>query len=180
MIKPPDISDIIRKKINRRKNIHIGVFANNQLRKNVHNQIAAALMIDNALVHTTDKKEYSYFNCDNRIIEHPSRLQWKDFMFLLSQMDINLYNTYTESWGQVVVESLALSVPCITNNSSGVLSFHKELKEKLVVVQHDNPSAISKKIIQALSEKDQIMLLSESYIKQLTEISQERLYNFLN
>jgi glycosyltransferase involved in cell wall biosynthesis len=180
IIPPPDVSGICRERAIMRKSIHIGVFANNQLRKNVHNQIAAALMIDNTLVHTTSKNEYVYFDAGDRIIEHPTYMPWDSFMFLLSQMDINLYNTYTETWGQIFIESLALGVPCLTNNSSGVLDFDDELREKLLVPEHDNPTAFAKKIEQALAEKEQIISLSARYISLLAKISREKLNDFLN
>ena len=180
ILPPPDISQVIHEKVIRRINTHIGVFANNQLRKNVHNQIAAALMIDNALVHTTDKFEYGYFKCDNRIIDHSSGLPWNDFMFLLSQMDVNLYNTYTETWGQIVVESLALGVPCLTNNSSGVLDTNLKLKEKLVVSEHDNPMAIADLINDVLANRDEIIQMGYEFISDLKLISQKKLNAFLN
>lgn len=180
LIPPPDISDVIHEKADRRKNIHIGIFANNQLRKNTHNQIAAALMIDNAMIHTTDKFEYSYFDCNNRIIEHPSCLKWNDLMFLLFQMDINLYNTYTETWGQIVVESLALGVPCLTNNSSGLLDINEQLKKYLVVSEHDNPLAIAESINYALRSKEEIIRLGNIYINDLKKCAQIKLNAFIN
>lgn len=180
ILPPPDISKIELARIQNRKHIHIGVFANNQLRKNVHNQIASALMIENAIVHTTDKFEYAYFNCDDRIVEHSSGLQWNEFMFLMSQMDINLYNTYTETWGQIVVESIALGVPCLTNNSSGVLDTNTLLKAKLVVAEHDNPIAIAESIKLALDNREEIIRLGYTYIKELKEIAQIKLETFLS
>jgi glycosyltransferase involved in cell wall biosynthesis len=179
LLPPPDINGLQLACLHDRKYIHIGVFANNQLRKNVHNQIAAALMIENALVHTTDKFEYSYFNCDDRIIEHSSGLDWKEFMFLLAQMDINLYNTYTETWGQIVVESIALGVPCLTNNSSGVLDTNEKLKKELIVAEHDNPIAIADQIMRTLEQRDEIVRLGADYISDLNEIAQQKLDAFL-
>jgi glycosyltransferase involved in cell wall biosynthesis len=179
ILPPPDTTSILREKVSIRNHTHIGVFANNQLRKNVHNQMAAALMIDNAMVHTTDKSEYAYFNSDNRIIQHASKLAWEEFMFLLSQMDINLYNTYTETWGQIVVESLAMGVPCLTNNSSGVLDTNKQLKNWLVVPEHDNPSAIAGAIKETLENREEIVQLGYQFIEDLKIVAQNKLNEFL-
>lgn len=180
IIPPPDVSGIKKEKINGKKNIHIGVFANKQLRKNVHNQIAAGLMINNAIIHATEVSEYSYFGNKERIIEHPSGMAWSSFMFLLSQMDINLYNTYTETWGQIVIESMAVGVPCLTNNSSGVLDYNNDLKRNLVVEEHDNPTAISEQIKLVFERKDEINTLSVSYLEELKRIAAEKISVFLN
>lgn len=179
LLPPPDTRSVIHEKVTFRNHIHIGVFANNQLRKNVHNQMAAGLMIENAMIHTTDKSEYYYFNSDDRIIQHASRMAWEEFMFLLSQMDINLYNTYTETWGQIVVESLAMGVPCLTNNSSGVLDTNQQLKEKLVVAEHDNPSAIAAAINETLAHREEIVQLGYQFVDDLKAVAQNKLNEFL-
>lgn len=179
ILPPPDVSNVIREKSIKREHLHIGVFANNQMRKNVHNQVAAALMMEKSIVHASDSGEYGYLS-RNRIINYPRCVPWNQFMFTLAQMDINLYNTYTESWGQLVVESLSLDIPCLTNNSSGVLDYLQELKEILVVNEHDNPYAIYERIKVVLEKKDEVKVLSSKYIRILKESAEMKLYNFLN
>lgn len=50
---------------------------------------------------------------DVRIIEHGKNLTRDRFLQVLGSMDLNLYMSYSESWGLVAYESEALGVPCV-------------------------------------------------------------------
>ena len=52
---------------------------------------------------------------DERIIEHGKNLTHDRFLQVLGSMDLNLYMSYSESWGLVAYESEALGVPCINS-----------------------------------------------------------------
>ena len=125
--------------------VHIGVFGNGTYNKNRHNQVAAALQIENSVVHVVYGNEFEYLDFDNRIVSH-SGLSRQDFLNLAGSMDVNLYISYSESWGMVVTESISMGVPCLASNNSGILSYNKALEEQLVVVDYDNPKAIADSI----------------------------------
>lgn len=163
-LKPQEFSD---------GKLHIGVFASNQLRKNVHNMVAAALMTENSVVHIFESNEMDIYRQQHRFVLHPSNLPRNEFLGLLGSMDINLYNTYTETWGQIVVESLSMGVPCLTNNSSGVLDLSPELKKMLVVDEHDNPAALARAIIITMQQKAIILRLSKPYLAEIESNSTE-------
>jgi glycosyltransferase involved in cell wall biosynthesis len=74
-----------------------------------------ALLIEKAIIHVLDKSIFSYLNMDNRIIEHGKNLPKEKFLGILGSMDLNLYMSYSESWGLVTYESEAMGVRCIGN-----------------------------------------------------------------
>jgi glycosyltransferase involved in cell wall biosynthesis len=93
--------------------IHIGVFGADTFNKNLHNQVIHALMIENTIVHVLDKSIFKYLELDERIVEHGKNLPRDEFLRILGSMDLNLYMSYSESWGLVAYESEAMGVPCL-------------------------------------------------------------------
>ena len=93
--------------------IHIGVFGGDTFNKNLHNQVAHALLIERSIVHVADKSVFRYIDQEDRIVEHGKNLPRETFLQILGSMDLNLYCSYSESWGLVVSESEAMGVPCL-------------------------------------------------------------------
>ena len=58
-------------------------------------------------------------------------------------MDINLYCSYSESWGQVFVESLLCDFPCIVSMNSSLIDVYFTDFPELFVSQNDNPVFIA-------------------------------------
>lgn len=131
--------------------IHIGVFGNDSYNKNRHTQVAAASLIPNSVVHFVGNDEFDYLLPPERKVQH-SIMDYPTFLGVLGSMDINLYCSFTESFGQVVLESLALGVPCIHNNNSGILDDYPELQELLVLEYYDYIHYLAKKIEKILSK----------------------------
>jgi|TARA_B110000114_G_scaffold181554_1_gene219189 glycosyltransferase involved in cell wall biosynthesis len=129
--------------------IHIGIFGNNSFNKNRHNQVAAAAMVPNSVIHIIGENEFTYLLPNDRVISH-KQLNRKKFLELLGSMDINLYCSYSESWGQVVLESLELNTPCISSNSSGIIKTVESKYKKLFIDQVDNPLVIYNAIVENL------------------------------
>ncbi|MBI34582.1 MAG: hypothetical protein CMP67_04375 [Flavobacteriales bacterium] len=139
------------------KKIHIGVFGNASFNKNRHTQVLAASLIENSQIHVISPNEFSYAVDNSRIITH-NNLNKENFLKLLGSMDINLYVSYSESWGQVITESISMGVPCLASNNSGVFDSNETLKSALLVSDYDNPYEIAKKIKSVLR-----MNLKEEY-----------------
>lgn len=137
------------KKFNDNK-IHIGVFGNNSYNKNRHIQVAAAALIPDSIVHVIGENEFSYLLPKHRVITH-EQMSRKEFLEILGSMDINLYCSYSESWGQVTLESLALGVPCLTGNNSGIIHKLRPEEKKYVLNIVDNPFVIANKIVESLN-----------------------------
>lgn len=129
--------------------VHIGIFGNNSYNKNRHNQVAAAAMVENSIIHVIGDNEFSYLLPDERIICH-KQLDRIQFLELLGSMNINLYCSYSESWGQVILESLELNTPCVSSNSSGIKKEVDAKYKSLFIDQIDNPLTIYNSIIENL------------------------------
>ena len=122
--------------------IHIGIFGNNSYNKNRHNQVAAAAMVENSIIHIIGDNEFSYLLPNDRIICH-KQLDKTQFLELLGSMHINLYCSYSESWGQVIMESFSIGVPCLFTDNSGISNF---MGNKYVIKQPDDIVEIHNKI----------------------------------
>lgn len=157
--------------------INIGVFGNSNFNKNIHNQVAAALFINESKVHIICDHDFSYLDKNNRIIKH-NKTERKEFLGLMASMTINSHISFSESWGQIVTESLALGVPCLTSNNNGIFDYDDYLAEKLIVNQYDNPIGIAKQIEKVLNEREEIRNRGIEYVKELNIIAEEKLKAF--
>lgn len=157
--------------------IHIGVLGNDQFRKNLHNQVVAAAMIREAQIHITTDTPFDYLP-NPTLIRHKTGQSHADFTRILGSMHVNLHLSYSESWGQLTTESLAMGVPCLTSYHSDVFDYDEDLKEILVVNDYDNSFAILQRIENILSI-DSLPERCISYIKRLNQESEKSLEKFL-
>lgn len=156
--------------------INIGIFGNTSFNKNLYNQIAAALALENVIIHTSLETKFPAFGFDDRIIIHPF-LDHLTFIQLISQMDINLHLSFSEGMGgQVFTESLALGVPCLTSFNNEYLKHDLYLQKLLTVDQYENPSQISKAIEHIISLD---MSLLEKRLKDYSLIIEKEHENLL-
>lgn len=156
--------------------INIGIFGNISFNKNLYNQIAAALAIENVIIHTSLETKFPAFGFDDRIIIHPF-LDHLTFIQLISQMDINLHLSFSEGMGgQVFTESLALGVPCLTSFNNEYLKHDLYLQKLLTVDQYENPWQISKAIKHIISLD---MSLLEKRLKDYSLIIEKEHENLL-
>lgn len=158
--------------------IRIGVLGNDQFRKNLHNQLVAASMLEKAQIHVTTNSPFSYLP-QAKIIRHQTGQNHSDFTQLLGSMHVNLHLSYSESWGQLTTESLAMGVPCLTSYHSDVFDYNEDLKQKLVVADFDNSWAIKEKIESVLADSS-LPNLCKSYIQELNRLSDQSIEHFLN
>lgn len=159
--------------------IRIGVLGNNAFRKNLVNQFVAASMIDNAEIHITSEELLDIFPNTSNVVLHTGGMEHQAFINLLASMDINLHVSYSESWGQITTESIALGVPCITSYHSDVFDYSEELKEQLIVEDYDNSTAISDKIQELLKNNSVEKKSLLAYSAKLNDIAKNTIDNFL-
>lgn len=95
------------------------------------------MAVNNSIVHVLNKNDAQFWDENDRIVVHDN-LSRQDFLNILSNMDLNLYVSYSESWGQVITESISCGVPCLVSNNSGIFAFSDELREELEIVEYDN------------------------------------------
>lgn len=148
--KSPILSSNISKPL---QGLNIGVFSGNTFNKNKHTQAISALLIDKSNVHVFNKDEFNYLPNTNRIIGIQSGLEHDQFITKLSQMTINSYLAFSESWGNVILESAAVGVPCLTTANNGVYFLNPTLEEKLVVKNYDDVTAIAKQMSSVIEER---------------------------
>ncbi len=129
--------------------VHIGVFGNSSYNKNRHTQVIAASMIENSVVHIIAPNEFDYVLESNRIKIHEN-CDRKSFLKLLGSMDVNIYCSYSESWGQIVLESIALETPCLFSYNSGL---HNFLGDQFLIKNCDNIQEIHSKLKSVLEKK---------------------------
>jgi glycosyltransferase involved in cell wall biosynthesis len=93
--------------------VHIGVFGWDTFNKNLHNQVIYSLLNPNTVIHVLDKSMFDYLELGDRIIGYGGNLPKEKFLSILGAMDLNLYMSYSESWGLVAYESEAMGVACL-------------------------------------------------------------------
>lgn len=168
-VAPRQLSDTIR----------IGIFGGNNFNKNIHTQVLAALAIPNAEIHVLDKSKFSYLNLAHRIEGYNGYLSHQKFIEVLSSMHINLYLAFSESWGNIITESLSFGVPCLATINSGVFDFDEYLSKYLVVNDYDNIPAITQKICEVIDKYSDLSERSIQYSRILNQRADSMLEEFL-
>lgn len=160
--------------------LNLGVFSHDSFRKNLHNQVAAALLFPDARVHAHEEERFDYFHCRDRFVVHPFEESYDKFLETLGGMTLNFYVTFSECYGMVIAESLSLGVPCLASCSSGLFDYDEFLKKWLVVDDYDNPEAIFRQGQLVLENRNEIVIRGKEYIRKLNQIAAEKLTAFLN
>lgn len=160
----------------------IGVLggAHDPFGKNVHAQVAAALLVDEAVVHVPEDLDVSYWDCEHRLVRHPTLLSHDAFTAVLGDMDVNLHLSFSESWGQVTAESLARGIPCLTAPRSGIYDHDAVLREVLVSDHFDNPWELSRHIHAVLDDRPRISPRCRALVADLNRLAAARLDEFLH
>ena len=160
--------------------IKIGVFGNTSFNKNLYNQIAGALAVDGAEIHTTIQTGFDDLGYDDRIVIHPF-LDHLSFIKLMSEMTLNSHLSFSEGMGgQIFTESLSQGVPCLTSYNNEYLKFDKYLQDLLTLDQYDNPWEIKKAIEKVLNENlETVSLRLIQYSSHIKKEHEELLETFL-
>lgn len=159
--------------------LHIGVLAHDTFRKNIHNQVTAALLIDGATVHVAGTPALGYWGCPHRLVHHPATIPHGDYVSLLGSMDVNLHLSFSESWGQVTAESLAMGVPCLIADHSDVYDYDPLLREHLVSPHFDDPLALASDVVRVIEERHALAGRCREYVGTLNRMAEHLLREFL-
>lgn len=157
---------------------NIGVWGNSGFNKNVASQILAALYVNNSTVHILENDDYVFFK-QERVVRYKAPVPHAELMALIRNMHINYYLSFSETWGHVVTESLAMGTPCLTTSSSGMFDFDPELKHYLVVDNYDNLTAIAQKTKQVFENYDWIVNRGHEYLEKTNRLADELLIKLL-
>ena len=145
----------------------IGIFGTENFNKNLHNQVCGAAMVPDGHIYVTQPQLYTYLN--TRYITGIPRSNHHQFLGYLASMDVNLHLSFSESWGQIAAESMALGVPCLTSPNTNLLDNDEELKQLLTVIRTDSPVCIADQIETVLSTPG----LGDRCIKYIAGINRE-------
>lgn len=159
--------------------LNIGVMTHDAFRKNLYNMVSAGLLHKEAKVHLKSEYLTYYLQNQERIVKHGYLKSQDDFFRVIGGVDLNMYVTFSECWGQFVNESLALGVPCLCSDVSGVLDYDKELKEMLVVKEFDNDYAIYEKSKEVLNNLDYFKEKGPEYVRFVNSYAEYYLTLFL-
>lgn len=162
-----------------KEHAHIGVFTHDLYRKNIDNQVVASLMLDNSKVHVRKNYQYEYLFSEDRFVYHPYFNDYLEFQQLLGSMDVNLYVSFSECFGQIITESIAMGVPCLAADNSGIFDFNANLHELLVVTEFDDSNSIYYKLKEVFMLKGALKDELKDYIVLLNKKSQESIDAFL-
>lgn len=158
---------------------HIGVLVNNSFRKNFYTQVLAALMVPDAVVHVTNAKELGFLGQSDRIVAH-GFLPHEDFVRVLGQMHLNLHVTFSEGCGgQVLMESCAQGVPCLSALNSDFFELNPGLERALVVQMADDAYSIAQKIQQVLPQRAALAPILCQHIARINEEAKGHVQAFL-
>ncbi len=165
------------------KEIRIGLYAAkcDDWRKNMFTQIAAASLIDNAVIDMVPLNEEAieFANIVGVKIEGVNNsLKREELIERMSLNDINLYVTFSECAPMLPLESLEMGVPCITGNNH---HYFKDgpLEEYLVVNNEENPLEIKEKIDKSLAFQDEVLKLYKKFSKDNLEQAKKDIDDFL-
>jgi glycosyltransferase involved in cell wall biosynthesis len=144
---------------------HIGVFGDGGWIKNTVVQLAAACMLENIVIHVIRLPSSPYFQrCRAQVVVHGLMSQ-RRFLNFMSQVDLTMYVSLSESFPMTVMESLSVGVPCLTSNTHGLFNNDPFLKKYLVVPEHDNPDLIRKAILRVLEHRHELIPRFESFLE---------------
>lgn len=161
--------------------VKIGVLANHDFRKNIHNQVAGALLIDHSNVYVSKKDKFDYFeNHVHRIKNIADLLPHNEFIQLIHNMTINMYVSFSESWGHVILESLAGGIPCLASNTSSIFDSNEVLANALVVDKFDDSFAIYTKAKSILDNYEEISAESIKHVQNINKLADDMMEHFLN
>lgn len=161
--------------------LKIGVLGNHDFRKNLNNQIAAALIFNNSKVFVKEKAPYEYLDIsNNRLIENSGTVVHTEYVKQLHKMNLNMYVSFSESWGHVILESLAGGVPCLATNTSSIFDSNDYLANNLIVEKFDDSFAIFKKAENVLNNYKEISKECMEHVVAINNKSDELLNQFLD
>ncbi|MCS6917676.1 MAG: hypothetical protein RMK52_07705 [Chitinophagales bacterium] len=159
--------------------LHIGAFGHEAFRKNLHNQVAAALLFPEAQVHVASGPELDYLGNSHRLILHQFTENYNEFLDTLGSMTMNFYATFSECYGMIIAESLARGVPCLASGSSGFFDWDPDLGRELICDEIDDPNALYRKAEHLLNHRNRLAERGRQYVIRLNEIGWQLLHEFL-
>ena len=115
----------------------------------------------------------------HRIKSVPNLLPHEEFIQLIHNMTINMYVSFSESWGHVILESLAGGIPCLASNTSSIFDTNEVLSNTLIVEKFDDSYSIYKKAQFILDNYKKISNESLKHVQNINKLADDKLEEFL-
>jgi glycosyltransferase involved in cell wall biosynthesis len=140
--------------------VRVFIPATDHLRKNIHTQLVAALMLEEIdEVHIIGPVDIAYLKSsldrEERIVVHPT-LSRNSVLDLMNRSTIVLYVTISECAPIVPLESFVAGVPCLSGANHGLLKDNPFLEEMLIVEREDDPNSIVDAILKVKDHYEEI------------------------
>ena len=164
--------------------VRIGIYAakTDDWRKNLFTSIAAASLIDNAVIDmiptTKEAKEVASM-LHVKLEGEGTPLPRKALLKRMANNSVNLYVTFSECSPMVPLESFGVGVPCIFGNNHHYFE-NNELKDYLLVNNEASPEEVADKVKLTLKNKDKVMKLYKEWEEENNEESDKEVKAFLD
>lgn len=162
--------------------IRVGVYASgDRWVKNLYNQMAAASLVDDAVVDMVPMSDVVMRFAKLLKIQingERGKIPHSDMLKRILHDDIVLYATFVECAPMMPLECMELGTLCITGDNHHYWEGTK-LEEYLVEPKVDNPVAIAQRVKKCLKHKDEIMKLYAEWKKDYDKYCKKELKKFL-
>ena len=168
---------------NNKKEIRLGLYAAkcDDWRKNMYSQIAAAALIENAVIDMVplneSAKEFASI-LGVKIEGCEKGLPREELIKRMANNTVNLYVTFSECAPMLPLESFEVNVPCITGNNHHYF-MNSKLDDLIVVKNEENPNEIKDKILNCINKKDLIMKEYATFKKNNLDMSKKQVKEFI-
>ncbi len=165
------------------KNVIIGLYAAKctDWRKNMFTQIAAASLVENAVLDivplTKEAKDFAD-KVNIKVSGVEKSLPREDLLKRMSNNDVNLYVSFSECSPMLPLESMELGVPCITGNNHHYFK-NNDLENYIIVKNEADIEEIKGKIELCLNNKEKIKKLYDLFSKKNKQNSKSDVKKFL-
>ena len=163
--------------------VRIGIYAakTDDWRKNLFAQLAAASLIENAVVDmvptSLEARNFAkYLGLKLEGLDKP--VPRKELLQRMANNTINLYVTYSECAPMLPIESFEVGVPCIAGNNHHYFK-GEELEDYLIVKNEESSVEIAKQINHCLENKNTVMKLYKTWKKEHDAKSKKSVQDFL-
>jgi hypothetical protein len=164
--------------------LHLSMFsAGSGWRKNVHNQITAAALIEDHALHVRvtypDELEWARIVRANLAEVFGEPLPRERLHRVLGRMHCNLYVTFAENIPMFPLESLALGVVTVVGPGGFLFRDHAFLRERLLVPHPDDPVVIAAYVRRAVEERAAILSAYREFCREYIPRAQRTVEEFL-
>ena len=164
--------------------IRIGIYAAkcDDWRKNMFAQLAAASLIDNAVVDMVplNPEAKNFANSIGLKLEGVEKpISREELLKRMSNNTLNLYVTFSECAPMLPIESFEVGVPCVFGNNHHYFK-NNELEKYLLVKNEENPVMIANQIKNCLKNQEKVNQLYKQWKKENVSNSEKLAKEFLD